>query len=270
MVAATFAASSLDGKGDWNTTKTGYTLTNLSDANAGKLEDMLDGTGAVLTLSQLRVASASANAGIYVTNSVGHAIQATATAVGKHGIWGAGLGTGTSYGICGHSITGNGIYAYSSGTGHAFSAYADGTGDAFKLASDGGNIAAELKTIADTALSDYGANTTVPDAAGVVATALGVLETHGDSTWATATSVAVSDKTGFSLAATGLDAVATTAPAGVASNFREMLVQTWRHWFKKSTLTATELKTYADNGTDVLTTQTVSDDDTTQTRGAAS
>jgi len=31
------------------------------------------------------------------------------------------------------------------------------------------------------------ANTTVPDAAGVVATALGLLETHGDSTWATAT-----------------------------------------------------------------------------------
>jgi len=30
-------------------------------------------------------------------------------------------------------------------------------------------------------------NTVVPDAAGVVATALGVLETHGDSTWATAT-----------------------------------------------------------------------------------
>ena len=43
-------------------------------------------------------------------------------------------------------------------------------------------------------------NTVVPDAAGVVATALGTLETHGDSTWATATSVTVSDKTGFSLA----------------------------------------------------------------------
>lgn len=33
------------------TTKTGFTLTNLSDANAAKLEDMLDGTGATLTLS---------------------------------------------------------------------------------------------------------------------------------------------------------------------------------------------------------------------------
>ena len=79
-----------------------------------------------------------------------------------------------------------------------------------------------------------GANTVVPDAAGVVATALGLLETHGDSTWATATgfsthdaaavvtalgtgstltdcltatSVAVSDKTGFSLSSTGADLI---------------------------------------------------------------
>jgi hypothetical protein len=72
------------------------------------------------------------------------------------------------------------------------------------------------------------------------------------------------------LAATGLDSVSTTAPAGVASNFREMLVQVWRRQFKKSTLTASELKTYADNGTSILTTQVVSDDGTTQTLGASS
>jgi len=82
--------------------------------------------------------------------------------------------------------------------------------------------------------------------------------------------VVVADKTGFKLASDGLDTVATTAPSGVASNFREMLVQVWRRFFKKSTLTSTELKTYADNGTDVLTTQTVSDDDTTQTQGSSS
>lgn len=154
-----------------NSDKTGYTLTNFSDANAGKLEDMLDGTGAVLTLSQLRVDSTSADAGIYVTNSVGHGIQITATAVGKHGLWAAGLGSGASYGIYGHSITGNGIYAYSSGTGHAFSAYADGTGDAFKLASDGGNIAVELKAIADTALTDYDPPTNTEFEARTLATA---------------------------------------------------------------------------------------------------
>lgn len=77
-------------------------------------------------------------------------------------------------------------------------------------------------------------------------------------------------KTGFKLASDGLDSIATTAPAGVASNFREMLVQVWRRFFKKSTLTATQLKTYDDAGTGVLTTQTVSDDNTTQTQGTSS
>ena len=55
----------------------------------------------------------------------------------------------------------------------------------------------------------------------------------------------------------------------MASNFREMLVQLWRRFLKKSTLTSTQLKTYADDGTTVLTTQEVSDDNVTQTQGAA-
>ena len=82
--------------------------------------------------------------------------------------------------------------------------------------------------------------------------------------------VDVNGKTGFSLASAGLDSVSTTAPSGVAGNYREMMVAVWRALFKKSTLTATELKTYADNGSSVLTTQAVSDDGTTQTQGAAS
>lgn len=65
----------------------------------------------------------------------------------------------------------------------------------------------------------------------------------------------VTTKTGFKLASDGLDSISTTAPAGVASNFREMVVQTWRRFFKRTTKSATELKTYADNGTSVLTTQ---------------
>jgi hypothetical protein len=48
-----------------------------------------------------------------------------------------------------------------------------------------------------------------------------------------------------------------------------MVIQIWRRFFKKSTLTATQLKTYADDGSTVVTTQTVSDDGTTQTQGAA-
>lgn len=80
----------------------------------------------------------------------------------------------------------------------------------------------------------------------------------------------VINKTGYKLAADGLDTISTTAPIGVASNFREMLVQTWRRFFRKSTLTITELKTYADDGSTVLTTQLVSDDSTTQTQGTSS
>jgi hypothetical protein len=83
------------------------------------------------------------------------------------------------------------------------------------------------------------------------------------------TAVTVGDKTGFQLAADGLDAISTAAPAGAASDFREMLVQLWRRFFRKSTLTSTELKTYADDGTTVVTTQTVSDDGTTQVQGGA-
>lgn len=82
-------------------------------------------------------------------------------------------------------------------------------------------------------------------------------------------SVLVGVKTGFTLAATGLDSITCTDPAGVANTFPKMLVQIWRRFFKKVTMTATQLKTYADNGTDINTTQTVADDDTTETQGAA-
>lgn len=85
-----------------------------------------------------------------------------------------------------------------------------------------------------------------------------------------AVATTITDKTGYKLASDGLDSVATTAPSGVASNFREMLVQTWRHFFKKSTMSSTQIKTYADDGTTVVTTQTISDTGSLQTRGAAS
>jgi hypothetical protein len=75
---------------------------------------------------------------------------------------------------------------------------------------------------------------------------------------------------GIVLASNGLDSVSTTAPTGLASNFREMVVQTWRRWFKKATKTSTEIKTYADDGTTVVTTQPISDSAGTQTQGPAS
>lgn len=80
----------------------------------------------------------------------------------------------------------------------------------------------------------------------------------------------VSDKTGYALASDGLDAIDTTAPSGVATNFREMVVQVWRRFFKKATMTSTALKTYADDGATEVTSQTLADDGTTQTQGAAS
>jgi hypothetical protein len=72
----------------------------------------------------------------------------------------------------------------------------------------------------------------------------------------------VGDKTGYSLASTGLDAVSTAAPAGVAGTFREMMVAVWRRLFRystKSELTG-QIVTYADDGTTVLTTQNFTDD----------
>lgn len=87
---------------------------------------------------------------------------------------------------------------------------------------------------------------------------------------APASTTNITAASGVVLAAAGLDSITATAPSGVASNFREMLVQVWRRFFKKSTLTATQLKTYADDGTTVVTTQTVSDDGTTQTQGVSS
>jgi hypothetical protein len=56
-----------------------------------------------------------------------------------------------------------------------------------------------------------------------------------------------------------LDNVPITAPTGPATTFREMLVQTWRRFFKASSLSATQLITYADDGTTPVTTQTVSE-----------
>lgn len=137
-------------------------------------------------------------------------------------------------------------------------------------------------------------------------TELAAVQTHGDTTWATATGfstldaadvrtalgmaaadlddqltaiggtvdslssgVTVSDKTGFKLASDGLDAIATTAPSGPATTFREMVVQTWRWFFKRATKTSGSLVTYADDGTTPITTQAITASGTDEERGAA-
>ena len=80
-----------------------------------------------------------------------------------------------------------------------------------------------------------------------------------------------STKTGYILAASGLDSITTTAPTGVASNFREMLVQVWRRFFKKTEYNnaLNTIKTYADDGTTVVTTQTATSASGVETQGPA-
>lgn len=133
--------------------------------------------------------------------------------------------------------------------------------------------AVAAQAAAAAALAAYNA-AKVGDAMGAVASVTGdvggnVVGSVGSVT-NPVTAGTVSDKTGYALAATGLDAIPITAPAGVASTFREIVVQGWRRMFKKATMTATQMVTYADDGTTPLTTQAVSDDGETQTQGAAS
>lgn len=80
----------------------------------------------------------------------------------------------------------------------------------------------------------------------------------------------IADKAGFKLASDGLDAVAVTAPTGVATTFPGMMVQLWRRFFKKVVVSTTEIKTYANDGTTVITTQTRAETSTTQTQGTSS
>jgi hypothetical protein len=151
----------------------------------------------------------------------------------------------------------------------------------------GVGVQADLQTIKTQTVTCAG-GVTIPAAtlasttnitAGTITTATNLTNapTTGDFTATMKTSlnsatpaVTVSDKTGFKLASDGLDSISITAPTGVATNFREMLVQLWRRFFRKATKTSTQIKTYADNGTTVVTTQTISDDGTTQTQGAGS
>lgn len=128
-----------------------------------------------------------------------------------------------------------------------------------------GNLAADVQTIKAQ---------TVTCAAGV--TILASLGTASTSTAQSGDAFARigangAGLTSVALAPTGLDAISTAAPSGVAGNFREMVVQTWRRFFKKVRKTSSAITTYADNGTTVLTTQTISDDGAgTQDQGAAS
>lgn len=68
----------------------------------------------------------------------------------------------------------------------------------------------------------------------------------------------------------GLDAIAVAAPSGAPTTLPQMLVRLYRRFFARVTQTSTQLKTYADDGTTVLTTQALGDDGSTLTQSAAS
>ncbi len=59
-----------------------------------------------------------------------------------------------------------------------------------------------------------------------------------------------------------LDQISIIPPDSVATNFREMIVQLWRRFFKKTVkqVSGLNIKTYADDNTTVVTTQTYTDD----------
>jgi hypothetical protein len=73
-------------------------------------------------------------------------------------------------------------------------------------------------------------------------------------------------------AANLLDAIAVTDPGAPASHttLSKRVNALWRAIYGKATMTATQQKWYADDGSTVNATSSVSDDGTTQTRGAAS
>ncbi len=84
-----------------------------------------------------------------------------------------------------------------------------------------------------------------------------------------ATPTNITAATGIILGAAGLDQISVADP-GIAANlttFPKIMVWLFRRFFKRSTLTATQLKTYADDNTTVNVTQTMSDDGTTQVQG---
>jgi hypothetical protein len=79
--------------------------------------------------------------------------------------------------------------------------------------------------------------------------------------------------TSVGLGAAGLDQIPVTDPGGVATTFPRMMVQVWRLWFRRSTKTTADqsIRTYADDGITVRTSQGYTDDGAgNQTRGAAS
>ena len=175
-------------------------------------------------------------------------------------------------------------YVTANSTGNALNA-AGGSGDPWSTTLPGAYVAGQAgyiighnidATISSRSTYDGGAVASVTgDVGGSVGSVTGNV---GGNVVGSVASVTA----GVTLAANAIDSSAikdgaissskftVAAITGVATGILEKIDQTWRYFFKKTTLDAEQLKSYADDGTTVLTTQNVSDDGTTQTVGNAS
>lgn len=88
-------------------------------------------------------------------------------------------------------------------------------------------------------------------------------------TWAH-TARSLTDKVGFALSATGLDAISVADFAGAANTIPKMIVRVFRRFFGKADKTANVIRTYADDGVTIRTTQSISVSGDDETQGAAS
>ncbi len=79
----------------------------------------------------------------------------------------------------------------------------------------------------------------------------------------------ISTKSGYELAATGLDSITVTTPAGLATTFTEKMNAIWAWMYNKKDMTSTLWQFYNDAGDTVILEQALSDDTVTQTVGVA-
>lgn len=289
------SAGALDNKGNWNVGKTGYSLTQSFPTNFDSLAIDGDGfvnvannydkTGYSLSVAPLDAAGVRAAVGLASANlDTQLANLPTVAEFEARTIVAANYATASNLAVVAEYLDTE-IAAILENTGTTIPAQISALSIpaastvAFAVRTELGTELGRLDVAVST--RGTGANqstiiTHLTDIKGATFSgstdSLEAIRDRGDSAWATATAVTVSDKTGFKLASDGLDSIATTAPSGVASNFREMIVQVWRYFFKKTTKddNSNNIKTYADNGSTVLTTQTTSDTGGVQTRGAAS
>lgn len=179
-----------------NWSKTGYTLTNLSDANAAKLEDMLDGTGATLTANITgnitgnlsgSVGSVTGAVGSVTGNVGGNVVGSVASVTGAVGSVTGNLGgnvTGSVGSVTGN-VGGNVTGSVGSVVGHTVQ-----TGDTFALANGASGFVA---IIADTAAILVDTGTTIPATLTAMSGAgfltgtdsLEAIRNRGDAAWTT-------------------------------------------------------------------------------------